>query len=100
MNVELINPFINAAMKGLETMAFVKPRLVKPYLKQSNSGVGAVSGILGLTRNSSNIKGSLAVSFKEDAILKIVSNMLGEKHNHIYDGVRDAVSEITNMISG
>ena len=31
MNVEFINPFVNAAMNVLETMAFVKPKVGKPY---------------------------------------------------------------------
>jgi len=100
MNIEFINPFVNGAIKVLETMAFVKPKAGKPYLKKGNSGVGDVSGILGLTSNNSMLRGSLAVSFSEKAILKIVSNMLGEEHDKIDHGVCDAVGEITNMISG
>lgn len=100
MNVEFINPFINAVVNVLETMAFVKPKAGKPYLKQGDSAVGDVSGILGLTGNNSKLKGSLAVTFSEKAILKIVSNMLGEEHDHINSEVCDAVGEITNMISG
>ena len=34
MNVEFINPFVNAAMNVLETMAFVKPKAGKPYLRK------------------------------------------------------------------
>ena len=40
------------------------------------------------------------MSFSEKSILKIVSNMLGENYKEINDDVRDAVGEITNMISG
>ncbi len=100
MNVEFINPFITAAVTVLETMAFVKPKAGKPYVKQENQGVGDVTGILGITGNGNKLRGSMAVSFSEKAILKIVSNMLGEEHESIDDGVKDAVGEITNMISG
>lgn len=100
MDVEFINPFINDATNVLKTMAFLKPEVGKPYLKKGNSGVGDISGMLGLTGNSSNIRGSLAVSFSESAILKVVANMLGEEHDYIDDEVVDAVGEITNMISG
>jgi len=48
--------------------------------------LGDVSGVPGLTDNRS--------------ILKIVSNMLGEEHKHIDEGVKDAVGEMTNMLSG
>ncbi len=100
MNVEFINPFIKATMNVLETMAFGKPRVGKPYLKEGDNAIGDVSGMLELDANGSGVKGSLAVTFTEKAILKIISNMLGEEHDHINDEVRDAVGEITNMISG
>jgi chemotaxis protein CheX len=44
--------------------------------------------------------GSLALSFSEAAILKIVSNMLGENIKSMSGDIKDAVGEITNMISG
>ena len=100
MNVEFINPFINGALNVMETMAFMKAKAGKPYLKKGDNAVGDVSGILGLTGTNNGLKGSLAVSFSEKAILKIVSNMLGEEHDNIDDEVRDAAGEITNMISG
>ena len=58
---------------------------------------GDVSGVIGMTGSA---RGSLALSFSENSILKIVSNMLGENHTEINNDVRDAVGEITNMISG
>jgi chemotaxis protein CheX len=42
---------------------------------------------------------SLALSFSDSCILKIVSNILGENYNEINGDVRDEVGEITNMIS-
>jgi chemotaxis protein CheX len=42
----------------------------------------------------------MALSFSEGAILKIVSNMLGETMTEVDDDITDAVGEITNMVSG
>jgi len=97
MNVQFINPFLEGTMEVLKTMAMVEPTVGKPYLKKGNQAKGDVSGIIGMTGSA---RGSLALSFSEKSILMIVSNMLGEKFMEINDEVRDAVGEITNMISG
>jgi len=41
-----------------------------------------------------------AGSFTEASILPIVSNMLGEEMKELNEEIKDAVGEITNMISG
>ena len=97
MDVKFINPFLEGTISVLKTMAFVEPRPGKPYLKKDNSAMGDVSGIIGLT---GAITGSLALSFSEKCILKIVSNMLGEEIKEINGDIKDAVGEITNMVSG
>ena len=78
-------------------MAFVEPRPGKPYLKKGALAKGDVSGIIGLTGAAN---GSMALSFSKGCILKIVSNMLGEDIKEINSDIRDAVGEITNMVSG
>lgn len=40
------------------------------------------------------------MSFSEQCIIKIVNNMLSENFTAITDEIKDAVGEITNMISG
>lgn len=97
MNVSFINPFLEGTTHVLKTMAMVEAAAGKPFLKKGNHAKGDVSGIIGMTGSAC---GSLALSFTEKCILKIVSNMLGEDHNEINGEVRDAVGEITNMISG
>jgi len=97
MDVQFINPFLEGTKNVLETMAMVQPEVGKPYLKKGNIAKGDVSAIIGMTGSA---RGSLALSFTEKCILKIVSNMLGENYININDEVRDAVGEITNMISG
>jgi chemotaxis protein CheX len=97
MDVKFINPFLEGTVDVLKTMAMVEPRPGKPYLKKGNQAKGDVSGIIGMT---GSVRGSLALSFSERSIFKIVSGMLGENHGEINGEVRDAVGEITNMISG
>ena len=97
MDVKFINPFLEGTVEVLTTMAFVNPKPGKPYLKKNNLAKGDVSGIIGIT---GTIRGSLALSFSTGSILKIVSNMLGEEITSINGDIRDAVGEITNMVSG
>ena len=97
MDVKLINPFIDATINVLETMAFMTVTAGKPYVKQDNIAVGDVTGVMGLTGVA---HGTIAVTFQENCILTVVSNMLGEKMDTLNEDIADAVGELTNMISG
>ena len=97
MDVDLINPFIDATVHVLETMASTKAEAGKPYLKKDQVARGDVSGVIGLIGETS---GTISVSFSEDSILSIVSNMFGEEMKELNEEIQDAVGEITNMISG
>jgi len=97
MKVEHINPFLNATLNVLKTMAFTEATAGKPYLKKERVAGGDVSGIIGITGET---EGSLSISFTEPAICQIVSNMFGEEITKLNQEVEDAVGEITNMISG
>ena len=97
MDVKMINPFINATLNVLETMASIKAESGKPYLKKDDVARGDVSGVIGFTGEKS---GTVSVTFDELCILKIVSNMFGEEMKEINNEIADAVGEITNMISG
>jgi chemotaxis protein CheX len=55
------------------------------------------AGVIGLTGKT---RGTVSVSFTEDCILSIVSNMLGEEMMELNNDIKDAVGEITNMITG
>jgi len=97
MDGKFINPFLEATETVLRTMAFIEPRPGKPHLKEDSIAQGDVSAIIGMT---GSVKGSLALSFSGSCILRIVSNMLGESLSDITAEVKDAVGEITNMVSG
>ncbi len=97
MDVKLVNPFINATINVLETMAFIDVKAGKPYLKKDSVAVGDVTAVLGLTGVAN---GTISVTFEEKCILTVVSNMLGETIKEINNDIADAVGELTNMISG
>ncbi|MCX5905632.1 MAG: chemotaxis protein CheX [Deltaproteobacteria bacterium] len=97
LQAEFINPFLDATVSVLKTMASVEPVPGKPYLKKAGNSRGDVSGIVGITGEA---QGSLSITFQKDCILQIISKMLGEEQKEINDVVKDAVGELTNMISG
>ena len=97
MDVKYINPFLNGTLEVLKKMAFMDAVPGKPSLKKEETASGDVSGIIGITGDAI---GSLALSFSEKCICKIVSNMLGEEHHEVTKEIIDAVGELTNMVSG
>ncbi len=97
MDVRLVNPFINATINVLETMAFITVEPGKPYLKKESVAVGDVTGVMGLTGIAN---GTIAVTFEEECILTVVSNMFGATMKELNSEIADAVGELTNMISG
>ena len=97
MKAEFINPFLEATLSVLKTMAFLEPIPGKPYIKKGGAASGDISGIVGITGES---EGSLCLSFSKACILFIISKMLGEEQKEINEDVKDAVGELTNMISG
>ncbi len=97
MDKKFIDAFLAGTIDVIKTMAFTETKLGKPYMKNDNMAFGDVSGIIGLT---GAVIGSLALSFSEACILRIVSNMLGEELTTLNHDIEDAVGEITNMVSG
>ncbi len=98
MNVEFINPFLQAIIDVLKTMARFEVKAGQPFIKTHEVASGDVSGIIGMA--SPQAKGTLAVTFSESVILEITKRMLGEEVKEIDDTVLDMVGEITNMVTG
>lgn len=97
-NTDLINPFVDATVHVLKTMASTNPVHGEPIIKHSTGSFGAVRGLIGMAGNE--MTGNLLISFDEKSILAIVSRMLLEEFLTINQDVIDAVGEITNMICG
>lgn len=97
MDAGLVNPLLAATVDILAKLAGIDADVQKPFLKTSPEGKGAVSGVLTLKGTHT---GTAAISFSERCILMVVSKMFGEEISKVDDDVKDAVGEITNMISG
>ncbi len=98
MNVELVNPFLDAIVNVLSVMAQTDAKARKPYIKKAAKAMGDVTGVIGLV--GEQVKGSLAISFSEGAILHITSKMLGEEITELDGTAADMAGEITNMVTG
>ena len=96
-NIDLAKPFIQATIYVLSSMSGITPRPGKPYVKKDAVARGDVSAIVGITGYRS---GSISVTFSKKCAIAIVRGMLGDDIEDILQDTKDAVGEITNMISG
>ncbi|HBE94872.1 MAG TPA: chemotaxis protein CheX [Desulfovibrio sp.] len=78
-------------------MAMVQPKPGKPYVKRDSVAKGDVSAVVGVTGASTGV---ISLSFEKSCAVAVVKNMLGDDVGDIMNDVKDAVGEITNMVSG
>ncbi|MDR3211188.1 MAG: chemotaxis protein CheX [Planctomycetota bacterium] len=98
VNVEFINPFIDAAKNVFSQMCQVEIKRKKIFLKDDYKMMGDVSGAMSLAGIAS---GSVVVSLPRELACMVVGNMLGEAPaTDLTQDVKDAVGEIINMIAG
>ncbi len=98
VNVEFINPFIDATRNVFSSMCRVEIARKKIFLKDDYKMLGDVSGVMKLTGTAS---GSVVISMSSELARLVVGNMLGEPPAaELTQDVKDAVGEIINMISG
>jgi chemotaxis protein CheX len=96
-DVDIANHFINAAAATLYTMAGLTVTPGKFFVKQDNKAMGEITAIIGV---SGHRLGTIAVSFSRESAIALVHGMLGDDVEDLEQDIRDAVGEITNMISG
>ena len=98
MNVEYINPFIEACRVVLKQVLQVEAELGKIYVKSSPYVGEAVVIIVGLT---GDLKGQAVLSQNRETACEIASIMMGGMEvSELNDISRSAVSELSNMILG
>ncbi|MCP3925937.1 MAG: chemotaxis protein CheX [Desulfobacterales bacterium] len=97
MKVELINPFIVATLSVLETSSSITTNPLDPYVKKDDVALGCVTGLINL---NGEYTATVAITFTDSCILKIVSNMFGEEITKVDEDIFDAVGELSNMIAG
>jgi chemotaxis protein CheX len=98
MNIEYINPFIEASQLVLQQSANINAKLGKVYLKDSPYKSDNVLTIVGLT---GKIRGQVIFSMSKATAMTIASNMMGGMPVNDLDEIsKSAISELTNMILG
>ncbi len=100
MDVTIINPVISSIVNVLGTMANLDPKPGRPRLKTRNEMVKGfhITGIISMT--GTEARASIALTFSNDAILHIASNMLMTEKTVIDDMVMDVAGEMANMALG
>ena len=98
MNIEYINPFIEASQIVLKQVASIDAKLGKVYLKDSLYKSESIVIIVGLT---GKIRGQAIFSMSKQLAKSIASSMMGGIHVDEFDEIsKSAISEMTNMILG
>lgn len=96
-DVALAKPFVQAAINVLSAVAGLSPTPGTPFVKKDSQARGDVSAIVGITGCKT---GAVALSFSQSCAIALVRGMLGDDIEDILADTRDAVGEVTNMISG
>lgn len=98
MNVEYINPFIEASQTIFRQIASMEAKLGKVYLKTSPYRSEDIIIMVGLT---GKIRGQANFSMKKEFGLKLASNMMmGMPVTELDDMSKSAIAELANMIMG
>ncbi len=98
MNVEYINPFIEASQVVLKSAANMDVSLGKLYLKNSPYSSDTLAIIIGLT---GTLRGQVIFSMNKNVAMGIASSMMGGMEvTEMNEIAKSAVTEATNMILG
>jgi chemotaxis protein CheX len=98
VNVEFINPFIDATRNVFSSMCRVEIARKKIFVKDDYKMLGDISGVMQMSGTAS---GSVVISMSSQLACLVVGNMLGEPPaTELTQDVQDATGEIINMISG
>lgn len=98
MNIEYINPFIEASQTVLKQIANLDARLGKVYLKESPYKSDNIVILVGLT---GAIRGQAIFTMSKILAMKIASCMMfGMPVVELDEISRSAISELSNMILG
>lgn len=98
MNIEYINPFIEASQTVLKQIASLDAKLGKVFLKTAPYKSEDIIIMVGLT---GKIRGQANFSMKKGFAMKIASSMMmGMPVSEFDELSKSAISELANMIMG
>ena len=97
-DANVINAFASGVKNTLSEMAQMSCEFDKPFVEKEWTPVGDATGVMEL--KSDMHSGYLHIHFPKEAIVQIISKMLGEQPKEFNDEVLDGVGEITNIVYG
>lgn len=98
MDIDYINPFIEASQTVLKQIASIDAKLGKVYLKESPYKSDCILILVGLT---GMIRGQAVFSMSKTLAMSIASSMMfGMPVTELDEISKSAISELTNMILG
>ncbi len=98
MNVNYINPFINASIEVIKKFAGVNSMPDKPFVKPHPVTGGDIKGFIGL--NGHGISGYFIISFTRTFLNDTLAGLFNNKQSASDEELDDLVGELTNMITG
>jgi chemotaxis protein CheX len=98
LDVEVINPFINATVDVLQTAARINVARKDLFLKKNYRMFGEVSGVMSL---GGEAVGSVVISTSARFACALVGKMLNEPAQPAFNEiVRDGIGELVNQVAG
>jgi chemotaxis protein CheX len=98
LNVEYVNPFIEASQSIIKTMAGIDAKLGKVFLKDSPYSSDSIAIIIGVT---GKMRGQVIMAMNIKTACEIASSMMGGMPISELDEIsKSAISELSNMILG
>ena len=96
--VDFINPVITSLEETFETMLNCKISRVGLMLKENNTALHPISGIISI--NGKQAIGTVVLTMTETVALRAASTLLMTEVTEADEEVMDAVGELTNMVAG
>ncbi|MEX0798057.1 MAG: chemotaxis protein CheX [Bacteriovoracaceae bacterium] len=98
INMDFINPFLEATINTLKVQAATECFSEEAFLAGSKKIKVDIVGIIGVS--SKEFNGSIALCFPTETFLSIMENMMGEEYQEIDDELEDGAGELLNIIFG
>ena len=97
MNVEYINPFIEASTSIIKQTTNISPNLGKVYVREKPYSSTNILVMIGLT---GKVSGTVVISFSNDIACKIAGAMMRMPVDNLDEIAKSAIGELCNMILG
>lgn len=99
VDVRMVNPFLLASASTIEQLTKVPCKTKAPrVISKKQRDPADLTGVISISTKA--FEGKIMLAFGQDVILEIYRKMMGEAPEGLDEDVRDAVSEILNIIYG